>query len=75
MTNAAVIIAIVWFESGSYPAHLIIKIGTKIDPKPYTASTTKANTESPPGTYNPKIEIDVANAATIRVTNLAFLWS
>ena len=33
------------------------------------------NTESPPGTYNPPIEIKVANAATAIVTFLVVLWS
>ena len=45
-------------------------------PRPYTASTTNLNTESPkPGICCPTNEISVAKAATASVTRFVVLWS
>ena len=66
--NAATIIDMECVVSGLYPAHRIIRSGTKTPPRPYTAKTTNWNTESPPGTYKPPIEIKVAKDATAIVT-------
>ena len=62
--KAEIIITIEWNESGLYPIHRMMRSGTKMPPRPYTARTTNVNTESPPGMYSPAIEINVAAAAT-----------
>ena len=74
--RAATIIQMVCSVSGSYPIMRISNNGTKMPPSPYTANTTKANTESPkPGNCCPTSAMAVTNTAMNIVTSLVVVCS